>query len=67
MQFAIFVPVAGNWRVFIRLMDMKRKGEGGGCRGEEGSGRTRDGRAGGPLDFTKTNPAQWSNKFCCVE
>lgn len=25
---AMFVMVAGNWRVFIRLMDMKRKGEG---------------------------------------
>jgi len=24
----MFVPVAGNCRVFIRLMDMKRKGEG---------------------------------------
>lgn len=25
---ATFRMVAGNWRVFIRLMDMKRKGEG---------------------------------------
>lgn len=26
---SMLVPVAGNWRVFIRLMDMKRKREGG--------------------------------------
>lgn len=26
---SVFVAVAGNWRVFIRLMDMKRKREGG--------------------------------------
>ena len=28
-MWSVFVPVAGNWRVFIRLMDMKRKGKKG--------------------------------------
>lgn len=40
----MFVPVAGNWRVFIRLMDMKRKGEGGWTEKEGGK---EGGRVGG--------------------
>lgn len=35
---ARFVPVEGNWRVFIRLMDMKRK-----KRGDEGRIENREG------------------------
>lgn len=43
----VFVPLSGNWRVFIRLMDMKRKGRRGMkiTWGREGGGE--DGREGG--------------------
>lgn len=61
----MFVPVAGNWRVFIRLMDMKRKGEKG-MKMEWGrTGGSEDGRVGGPLSYTTTNSVQWPNKSYC--
>lgn len=47
---AAFVLVAGNWRVFIRLMDMKRKGEGNG--------------GGGGLKSKKA--IGFNNKFCTM-
>lgn len=62
---SVFVPVAGNWRVFIRLMDMKRKGEKG-MKMEWGrTGGSEDGRVGGPLSYTTTNSVQWPNKSYC--
>ena len=64
-MWSVFVPVAGNWRVFIRLMDMKRKGEKG-MKMEWGrTGGSEDGRVGGPLNYTTTNSVQWPNKSYC--
>lgn len=46
---AMFVPVAGNWRVFIRLMDMKSEEDGGWSRKSgRGSGIV-NGRVGGNI------------------
>lgn len=51
-------PEAGNWRVFIWLMNIKRNGE----RGSRWNGGGQEKEGGRPMNYTTTNSVQRPNK-----